>query len=142
MPQRIEDTLLIVAPFKRDGVEYQVGDRVPVRHRAIRRIAAERPEFFAMEYASEDLDLEWLAGLEADAEARYQAVKRIRDGEAERRERALRQELEDQVGQPDLERRFKEQERKRKQREQELREERDRERLEEQVPFTMGGFNY
>ena len=142
MSERIEDTLLVVAPFERGGVEYRAGDRVPVRHRAVRRIAAEHPEFFVMEYATEPLDLEWLAGLEADAEARYEAVRRLREAEKERSERAVRQELRDQeVGQPDLERRFKQQEKDRKRREEEVREEREREELEGQVPL-VGGFNY
>jgi hypothetical protein len=138
-PQRVTDTLLVLESFKHEGVEYRRGDRVPTRHRAIRRIAAASPHLFAMEFATEPLDLAWLAGLEADAEARYQAVKRIRDGEAERRERALRQELRDQeVGQPDLERRFKQQENARKRREEDARQEREREALESQVPLRSG----
>jgi hypothetical protein len=73
MPQRIEDTLLVIVPFKSNGVNYLAGDRVPTRHRAIRRIAAASPELFAMEYGTEALDLEWLARLEAEAEGRYEA---------------------------------------------------------------------
>jgi hypothetical protein len=53
MPQRIEDTLLVIVPFKSNGVNYLAGDRVPTRHRAIRRIAAASPELFAMEYGTE-----------------------------------------------------------------------------------------
>jgi hypothetical protein len=94
MPQRIEDTLLVVESFKSDGVEYLAGDRVPTRHRAIRRIAAERPELFAMEWSTEPVDLQWLASIEAVAEGRYEAVKRLREAEKGQRERALREEIE------------------------------------------------
>src|SRR5215208_898585 len=115
MPQRIEDTLLVVAPFKSNDVEYRAGDRVPTRHRAIRRIAAASPELFAMEYGTEPLDLEWLASVEAEAEGRYEAVKRHREAEKREGERALRQEFKEQdAPQPELERRFKEQEKERK----------------------------
>jgi hypothetical protein len=76
--QRVEDTLLVVESFKSDGVEYLAGDRVPTRHRAIRRIAAQRPDFFAMEWSTEPLDLEWLASIEA--EGRYEAVEHLREG--------------------------------------------------------------
>jgi hypothetical protein len=41
MPEKIEETLLVVEGFKDRGTEYWPGDRVPVRHRAIRRIAAQ-----------------------------------------------------------------------------------------------------
>jgi hypothetical protein len=135
--------LLVIQPFRHDSVEYRAGDRVPVRHRAIRRIAAERPDLFVMEYASEPLDLDWLAGLEADAEERYLAVKRLRDGEKDRQERALREELKEQErGQPELERRFKEQQKARKRLEQEALEQRERDALEQQVPLTTSGFNF
>jgi hypothetical protein len=124
MPQRIEDSLLIVERFKSDGVEYQPGDRVPVRHRAIRRIAAQNPQFFRMEFETAELDLEWLAGIEAGSEARYEAVKRHRAGEKDRQERALRDELKEQNrSQPDLERRFEKQEADKRRREKEAQEE-------------------
>ena len=97
MPEKITDTLLVVENFKSDGVEYLAGDRVPTRHRAIRRIAASSPQFFAMEYGTEPLDLEWLASIEAEAEGRYEAVKRLKEAEKERGERALRQELKEQA---------------------------------------------
>jgi hypothetical protein len=144
MPQRIEDTLLVVENFKSDGVEYLAGDRVPTRHRAIRRLAAASPQLFAMEYSTEPLDLHWLASLEADAEERYEAVERLREAEKGQRESALREELKEQErGQPELERRFKEQERERKRREQQVREERERDALEQQVPLTTtSGFNF
>jgi hypothetical protein len=139
MPQLVTDTLLVVESFKSDGVEYVAGDRVPTRHRAIRRIAAASPHLFAMEYSTEPLDLEWLASIEAAAEGRYEAVKRLREVKKGQRERALRDELKEQErGQPELERRFREQENERKRREQQVREEREREALEEQVPLRSG----
>jgi hypothetical protein len=142
VPELITDTLLVIENFTHDGVRYVAGDRVPTRHRAIRRIAASSPQFFAMEYSTEPLDLHWLASLEAEAEERYEAVKRLREAEKGQRERALRQELKDQErGQPELERRFKEQEKARKRREREAREERERDALEQQVPLTTSGFN-
>jgi hypothetical protein len=134
---------LVVAAFKVRGTEYLPGDRVPIRHRRIRQIAAEHPEFFRMEYATEDLDLDWLAGLEADFEQRYQEVKRAREGQEERRKRALRQEPESQGRpQPELERRFKKQEAERKRREEEAREEREREKVERDIALIGGGFNF
>lgn len=143
MPRLVEDTLLVVAPFESAGVEYLAGDRVPTRHRAIRRIAAASPQLFAMEYGSEPLDLEWLASIEAEAEGRFKAVKRQR--EAEKRERALRQEFKEQdAPQPELERRFKEQEDERKRREQEAGEE--REEVEKEIALVgygyQSGFNF
>jgi hypothetical protein len=107
---------------------------------------AERPEFFAMEYATEPLDLDWLASLDGDAEERYEAVKRLREGQEERRKRALREELEEQNrAQPDLERRFRQQENERKRREQEAREEREREALEREIELAgdlRSGFHF
>jgi hypothetical protein len=143
MPELVTDTLLVIENFKHDGVAFRAGDRVPTRHRVIRRIAALRPQFFAQEYASEPLDLDWLATLEAEAEERYEAVKRLKEAEKGQRERAVRDELKEQErGQPELERRFREQEKERKRREQQIRDEREREALESQVPLTTSGFNY
>jgi hypothetical protein len=146
MPQRIEDTLLVVESFKSDGVEYVAGDRVPTRHRSIRRIAAASPQFFAMEYGTEPLDLHWLASIEAEAEGRYEAVKRRREAEKGQRERALREELKSQNrSQPELERRFEKQEAERRRREEEAREEREREELEREIALSSdlrSGFNF
>jgi len=129
MSQRIEDTLLVVQPFQgRNGTEYVPGDRLPIRHRWVRRLAAEHPQWFVMEYATEPLDVDWLASLEADSEARYETVKRLREAEKGQRKRALRRELKEQEApQPVLERRFRQQERERERREQEAREKRERE---------------
>jgi hypothetical protein len=147
MPQRIEDTLLVVASFKdRNGTEYLPGDRLPIRHRWVRQLAAEQPELFVMEFATEPVDLDWLSRLGAMYEERYLAAKRARDGQEERRQRALRQEMEEQEApQPELERGFKQQEKERKRREQEAREEREREALEREIELAgdlRSGFNY
>jgi hypothetical protein len=147
MPELITETLLIVTPFKHRGTAYERGDRVPIRHRAIRRLAAERPEWFAMEYAPEPVDLEWLASLEAGFEAKYDAVRRAREEAKVRQERALRAELREQnTPQPELERRYAKQEAERLAAEAEAREEREREQLEEQVAIVGDdlriGFNF
>jgi hypothetical protein len=147
MPELITETLLVTAAFKHDGVEYFRGDRVPVRHRAIRRIAAASPHLFAMEYAPEDVDLEWLAALEVEAEARYRTAKQAREAEKERQKRALRQELESQdQPQPELERRFKKQEAEDRKRKAKMREEREREEVEKQIAMVgddlRSGFNF
>jgi hypothetical protein len=143
MPELVRDTLLVVQSFKSDGVEYLVGDHVPTRHRAIRRVAAAHPEWFRMEYETAEVDLAWLAEVEAEAEERYEAVQRLKKAEEGRRERALREELKEQdMPQPELERRFKEQEQERKRREQEVSEEREREALEAQTAPLAGGFHY
>lgn len=144
MPELITETLLVTAPFKDRGVEYLVGDRVPIRHLRIRQIAREHPEFFRMEYATEELDLEWLAGLEPRFEGRYRAVKQAREEEKDRRKRALRQELETQdIPQHDLERRFNKQEREREKREQEAKEERERESVERNIVLPVeSGFHF
>jgi hypothetical protein len=146
MPELITDTILVVEAFRSGDMEYRRGDRVPTRHRAIRRIAAASPHLFAMEYGTEPLDLEWLASIEADAEGRYEAVKRLREAEKGQRERALREEMKEQErGQPELERRFKKQEDEREKREQEVLREREREELEREIAFTSdlrSGFNF
>ena len=137
--------MLVVETFRHNGTEYRAGDRIPTRHRAIRRLAAQSPEFFRIEYETADLDLEWLASIEAEAERRYEAVKRRRDGEKARRDRALRDELKEQKrGQPELERRFKEQESERKRREREAREELERREIERETENRrdlLSGFN-
>src|SRR5687768_1534552 len=129
MPELITETLLVTAAFKHDGVEFFRGDRVPARHRSIRRIAAASPHLFAMEYAPEDLDLEWLASLEVEAEEKYRMVKQAHEAEKEKKKRALREELKAQDRpQPELERRFRKQQEEEK-RKQQVREEREREEL-------------
>jgi hypothetical protein len=146
MPELITETLLVTVPFKDRGVEYLVGDRVPVHHRAIRRIAAQHPSWFAMEYAPEDLDLQWLAAIEEEAEEKYEAQKRLAEEQKARQKRALRHELESQgqPQQPDLERRFKKQEDEDRKRKEKVREEREREAVESNVIIgdRYSGFNY
>jgi hypothetical protein len=145
MPERIEETLLVVAGFKHDGVEYRVGDRVPVRHRAIRRIAAKSPEFFRMEYAPENLDLQWLAAVELEAEEQYEAQKRLIEEQKAAQKRAVRHELEAQdLPQPELERRFKKQQEEEEKLKQKVREERERDAVEHNVLLgeRYSGFNY
>jgi hypothetical protein len=145
LPERIEETLLVVVPFKDRGVEYVSGDRVPIRHRRIRQIAAENPDFFRMEYAPEDLDMEWLAALEVEAEKRYEAQKHLAEEQKVRQKRALRHELETQdLPQPELEKRFKKQEEDEKKRKERIREERERETVESNVLIgeRYSGFNY
>ena len=73
---------------------YERGDRLPARHRWVRRVARENPELFAVEYAPEPVDLSWLAGLEDDSELRYRNLLRTREAEKARQERARRDELE------------------------------------------------
>jgi hypothetical protein len=136
-PQRIEATLLVIEGFKFDGLEYRAGDRVPVQHRSIRRLAAEHPGWFAMEFETTDLDLEWLAGVEAEYEATYQEGKRLRDGAKERQERALREELKEQNRrQPALERRFAKQQAADEKRRREIREERERRQVEQELALA------
>jgi hypothetical protein len=107
MPELITETLLVVERFKHKGEEYDRGDRLPVRHRWVRRVAAEHPDWFRAEYAPEDVDRHWLASLEDDSEARYQAVLRAREEGKARHERAQRDEpAEQNASQPDLERRI------------------------------------
>lgn len=146
MPERIEDTLLVVAAFKHEGTEYLAGDRLPIQHRWVRRLASAQPELFVMEFATEPVDQVWLAGLEPAFEERYEAALRARNGRKERQERALRAELEEQNrGQPDLERRFKKQEAERRRREEEKRAEREREAIEQNLAARgelVSGFNY
>jgi hypothetical protein len=118
------------------------GDRLPLRHRWVRRVVAEQPELFRMEFAPEPVDLEWVASIEDDAEERYRAVLAAREAEKARQERARRDELKAQdAPQPDLEGRFKKQEAERKKKEEQAREDVERERLEQRVELT-GGFHY
>ena len=142
MPEKITDTLLVVEPFTTAGVEYFVGDHVPTRHRAIRRVAAAHPDWFRMEYETAELDLEWLAAIEAEAEGRYQHAKRLKEAQKGQRERALREELKAQdQPQPDLERRYRQQQEEQRKHEQLAREERERELIESQAAPLTSGFN-
>src|SRR6187399_1985222 len=81
MPEPIREVLLVFEPFKHAGEPYERGDRLPIRHRWVRRVAREHPDWFRMEYAPEEIDLDWLDSVEDDSEARYQAVLRAREEE-------------------------------------------------------------
>jgi hypothetical protein len=144
MPELITETLLVTTAFKHDGVNYFRGDRVPVRHRAIRRLAAQHPSWFAQEFAPEDLDLEWLAAIETEAEERYRAAKHAREEQKARQKRALRHELEGQdQPQPELEKRFRKQQEEEEKRKQQVREERERESVERNVALIgEDGFHF
>jgi hypothetical protein len=144
LPELISETLLVVAPFKDRGVDYVPGDRLPIRHLHIRQIAREHPELFAMEYAIEPVDLEWLAGLEVLFEDRYREFKHAREKEKVRQQRAIRQELESQdIPDHELEKRFKKQEAEREKREQEAKEERERESVERNIAVIgESGFHF
>ena len=53
MPELITETLLVDTPFVHAGDQYERGDRLPVRHRWVRRVAREHhPEWFRMEYGA------------------------------------------------------------------------------------------
>jgi hypothetical protein len=141
LPELITETLLVTAPFKDRGTDYLPGDRVPVRHLRIRQIARENPEFFRMEYASEELDLEWLAAIEVEAEERYEAQKRLGEEQKARQKRAIRKELDSQdLPQPELEKRFRKQQEEEEERKQQVREEREREEVERRLAL-LDGFN-
>ena len=57
MPELITETLLVAEPFTSGGMEYVRGDRLPVRHRWVRRVAREHLDWFRAEFAPEDVDL-------------------------------------------------------------------------------------
>jgi hypothetical protein len=142
VPEPITETVLVFEPFVHAGDQYVHGDRLPVRHRWVRRVAREHPDWFRVEYAPEDIDLHWLDSMEDDAERRYQAVVRAREEAKARGERALREELTEQTrSQPDLERRLVKQEAEQRKREEQMREERKREEAERAIELR-GGFNF
>lgn len=139
MPELITETLLVAEPFTSGGMEYVRGDRLPVRHRWVRRVAREHPDWFRAEFAPEDVDLHWLDSLEDEAELRYQAVIRAREEAKARGERALCEELKQQSrAQPDLERRLTKQEAEQRKCEERIREERKREETERAIELRGG----
>jgi hypothetical protein len=145
-PRRIEMSLLVVEEFKdRSGTEWRPGDRAPLVRRAIRQAALENPQWFRVEFETLPLDpsAEWFCEIDARYEEQYQQVKRHRDGAEERRQRALREELEAQDhapgrGQRDLERRYKQQEREREESAKRAREDRERWQIENELQFRSG----
>jgi hypothetical protein len=147
-PRRVESTLLVVEDFKdANGYEWRTGDRASLARSAVRRAAAERPELFRVEWETAELDpeAEWFQAIVETYEARYAERKAAHEAEAANREKALREELKQQEkGQPDLERRYREQEREREEQARRAREAFERERIERELEFNLGppGFGH
>jgi hypothetical protein len=144
-PLRVEESLFVVEAFQDQGVEYRPGDRAQIRHRSIRLLALENPEWFRIEFETAPIDLDWLRGLEERAEANYRAAKQAIEDRKAAGERALRDELKHQnESQPHLEKRFKRQEAERDRYERERREQAERRALEaDLVAANLGsGFHY
>lgn len=141
-PRRIETSLFVVEDFKdAHGHEWHAGDRASLTRAAVRRAAIERPQLFRVEWATEELDptAPWFQEITETHEARYAEAKRQRDGAEEQRQKALREELKQQEkGQPNLERRYREQEREREQRAQRAREAFEREKVERDLEAAIG----
>ena len=141
-PQRIETSLFVVEDFKdASGYEWRAGDRASLARAAVRRAAIERPQLFRVEWATEELDptADWFRAITETHEARYAEAKRHHDSAEEQRQKALHEELKQQEkGQPDLERRYREQEREREQRAQKAREAYERERIERELEIGLG----
>ncbi len=141
MPQLVQDTLLVVVPFKdATGFEYRAGDRASLRLGSVRQAALANPQWFAMEHAPVPVDVEWLRDLHERAEAQYATAAKERTA---RREREPGEELKvsDQARQSSdrLEHRYQQQEADRKRRQQELREQKERQRVE--AVIGRSGFN-
>ena len=148
MPAWIEETLLVLEAFNdpRSGFEYRRGDRVQLRHRSVRETALTHPDWFAVEYPPEPVDVDWLREVDERFEAEFDVAMQARSKQKEQKERALRHELEHQdEPQPDLERRFKKQEKEDQRWRKERREQREREQVEAQpsdAARTESGFLY
>jgi hypothetical protein len=144
-PTRIETSLLVVEEFTdSSGTEWRRGDRASLARAAVRRAATERPALFRVEFATEPFDpeAEWFTAIVEEAEARYAQVKHRREGEAESREKALREEMKQQHrGQPDLERRYREQEAKKAERLKQARDEQERQAIERELELGALGFH-
>jgi hypothetical protein len=142
---RVESSLLVVEEFTdSSGHEWRSGDRAPLARRAVREAARARPAAFVVEFATEPFDpeAEWFTAIAEEAEARYAQAKHRREGEAESREKALREELrEQQRGQPDLERRFREQEAAKEERLKQAHDEQERRQIEAELEFGFLGFH-
>jgi hypothetical protein len=142
---RVETSLLVVEEFTdSSGTEWRRGDRASLARAAVRRAATERPALFRVEFATEPFDpeAEWFTAIVEEAEARYAQAKHRREGEAETREKALREEMrEQQRGQPDLERRYREQEAAKAERLQQARDERERRQIEAELEVGFLGFH-
>lgn len=141
-PRRVESSLLVVEDFKdANGYEWRVGDRASLARRAVREAAAANPSLFRLEFETHPFDpsAAWFQAITETYEARYGERKKAHEAEAAEREKALRAELAEQKrGQPDLERRYREQERERKERAQQARETFERERIERELEVGLG----
>jgi hypothetical protein len=146
MPQRIDTSLLVVAPFTdARGFEYREGDRAPLDRRSVRQAALQHPEWFVTEYSTEPVDLAWLRKLDAKHDIEFEQLKAAKGTREARRQRALREELKEQGrGDPkDLERRFEKQEKERAEREKKLREAREQLEAEfAQEEALLSGFHF
>src|SRR5687768_9170598 len=131
-PRLVEESVLVTADFKdATGTEYRAGDRVSLRHRAVREAVKAQPSWFRQEFETVGVNLDLVRRLDEQFEAEYEQAKRHRDGAEVRRQAALRSELAEQGrGQPDLERRYQKQEAERRKREAEAREQLDRQAVE------------
>ena len=142
MPERVESSLVVVEDFEdQNGYEWRVGDRASLARSAVRQAARERPGLFRVEHETLPFDPaeSWFEELDEAYEQRYAEIKRHRDGAEERRQKELRAELAEQKrGQPDLERRYREQEREREEQEQRQREAFERERIERELEVNLG----
>jgi hypothetical protein len=143
MAPLVEDTLLVVEGFKdATGFEYNVGDRAQVRFQAVRLAALKHPEWFRMEHAPVELDVDWLRDLHKRAETKYEQVKKARELQPQQQLREDRKT--DQARKKDsdkLERQYREQQERQQAEQVERREALQRQKL-ETFPAGRGGFNF
>jgi hypothetical protein len=134
--------LLVVEGFRDSaGMEWRPGDRAPLARRAVREAAARNPDWFMVEFSTEPLDpaADWFRELAAQHERRYEELKLLREGAEERRQQALREEMAQQnIPQPELERRFKQQEKERAEQQERMLEQRQRDQIERSVEVELG----
>jgi hypothetical protein len=124
------------------GTEWRAGDRASLRHRAVREAVKAQPSWFRQEFETVEVNLKLVHRLDEQFEAEYEQAKRHRDGAEERRVAALRAELAEQErGQPDLERRYKQQEKERAELQQKAREKWEREQIERELELGRPGFH-
>jgi hypothetical protein len=144
---RIVTSLLVVQGFRdaASGIDYRPGDRAQLRHRSIRLAALAQPELFAAEFATEPVDLVWLADLHQRAEEQYLQAKLTHEGLRQRKEREEREELEEGKARKrdsdKLERRYAQEQERREEKEREQRELRERQALEATLDLESG-FHY
>jgi hypothetical protein len=147
-PRRIETSLVVAEAFTdREGNQWKRGDRAPLARRAIREAAMQNPGWFRIEYETVELTSreEWLAAIDERYEARYRQAKHHRDSAQVQEQAALRAEMKDQErGQPDLERRWKQQQKDREAREKARRADHERRQIENELELGAlpGGFHY